>query len=994
MDRRTGWFALTVVLAGLGLAAAGARVLWASDQDSRGDHASHAGIASRARILITEPVDGRHWTRLRGNTRREANERNDRGRVADDFKMEHMLLQLKRPPELEEEFEQYIDSLTDKTSPNFHHWLSPDEQGQQYGLAQEDIDAVTDWLESYGFTVGYVYPNHQVIDFSGTAKQIREAFHTEIHHLHVHGEPHFANMSDPEIPTELTPAVMGVVQMHNFKPHANLEPRTQYRVTSGSGTAYNVVVPADLQTIYNISPLYRQGLYGQGQTIVVVEDALPYSNDPTTFQSTFGLVQYGGSWSNTHPNAGNNCTAPTSPNPDEGEANIDVDAVLAVAPGATVQAASCDDGTPVSTFGGLLALENLVAAGSPPAVVSISYGECEAGIGQAGNAAFLSAYQSAAAAGVSVFVSSGDQLSSSCSNGYNYGYYGIGVSGWGSTPYNVSVGGTDFEDTYNAKDAIVPLPTSTYWNSGNTTTDGNAKSYVPEIPWNDSCASWLLSSYNGYTNTYGSTGFCNSTVGRANYVTIGGASGGPSGCANGASTSGYVSAGCAGYAKPSWQSGIFGNPADGVRDMPDVAMFAANGVWGHFFVICWSDTANYAADGATSCNLPPNPVGSTPTWSGFGGTSVAAPLMAGIQALVNQKWAAREGNPNPIYYQIANAEFGSSGESACYAINQPARAGLASACAFNDITEGDINVVCRQNGGSHPCYLPTGTNGVLSTEPAASVSVITGGSGYTSAPTCTLGAPATSSAYLSPAGATLYAGGTQAGTCTATINAGSKATAGTIVVSGTVATDWAGATVTVGATTYKLVTGTPTAVNQVELYTASGNTATNETNTAKNLEAVLNATAAQCASATCVFGGADGQCQRNGNRGDEHRDADGEDYGSGRQLCIDGRQQSVQRPRSDDYDDRRGAGLRVLDCVCGFGRGLCGRLRLHAGGRQRIGRHLRGGGEYRGRSRWICSSLLRNAGMGFCNGAWQRERVQPGVQYRLVRDDERAKLLA
>jgi hypothetical protein len=46
-------------------------------------------------------------------------------------------------------------------------------------------------------------------------------------------------------------------------------------------------------------------------------------------------------------------------------------------------------------------------------------------------------------------------------------------------------------------------------------------------------------------------------------------------------------------------------------------------------------------------------------------------MMAGIQALVNQKWGIRAGNPNPTYYAIANAEFGASGNSACYSINQP-----------------------------------------------------------------------------------------------------------------------------------------------------------------------------------------------------------------------------------------------------------------------------------------------------------------------------------
>ena len=137
-----------------------------------------------------------------------------------------MLLQLKRAPQLEKEFEQYIETLADKSSPNFRHWMLAEEQGEKYGLAQEDLDAITGWLQSQGFTVGYVYPNRMVIDFSGTAGQIREAFHTEIHYLEVNGEQHFANMSDPRIPRALAPAMVGVVSMNNFRPHAMLKSST------------------------------------------------------------------------------------------------------------------------------------------------------------------------------------------------------------------------------------------------------------------------------------------------------------------------------------------------------------------------------------------------------------------------------------------------------------------------------------------------------------------------------------------------------------------------------------------------------------------------------------------------------------------------------------------------------------------------------------------------------------------------------------------------
>ena len=97
-------------------------------------------------------------------------------------------------------------------------------------------------------------------------------------------------------------------------------------------------------------------------------------------------------------------------------------------------------------------------------------------------------------------------------------------------------------------------------------------------------------------------------------------------------------------------------PSDGVRDIPDVSMFAANGVWGHFETVCWSDPSQ-TSGGATSCTGAPS------TWAGFGGTSVAAPTMAAIQALVNQETGETWGNPNPIYYQIAQNEYGTAGGS-------------------------------------------------------------------------------------------------------------------------------------------------------------------------------------------------------------------------------------------------------------------------------------------------------------------------------------------
>ncbi len=394
------------------------------------------------------------------------------------------------------------------------------------------------------------------------------------------------------------------------------------------------------------------------------------------------------------PSGTNNCSDP-GVNRDDIEAILDAEYAGAAAPSAAIELASCSNTN--TTFGGLIAVQNLLnGSSSPPAIMSISYGECEAENGAAANAAYRSAYQQAAAEGVSVFVSSGDEGAASCDANQSIATHGIGVSGLASTPYNVAVGGTDFGDTYAGTNR-------TYWNSSNTSTDGSARSYVPEIPWNDSCASGLIASVEGYSATYGSGGFCNSTIGARGFLSTAAGSGGPSGCATGSpSTSGVVSGSCAGYAKPSWQS-VLGNPSDGVRDIPDVSLFAANGVWGHYYIFCDSDTAN----GGTPCTGAPS------GWSGAGGTSFASPIMAGIQALVNQKTGARQGNPNPVYYQLAASEYGSSGSPSC---NSTLGKGVASTGAFYDVTQGDMDVNCT---GSHNCYVPSGRNGVLSTSNSA-----------------------------------------------------------------------------------------------------------------------------------------------------------------------------------------------------------------------------------------------------------------------------------
>jgi hypothetical protein len=667
--------------------------------------------AALAQPMITAAVNDADRAPLAGNMRQEATAANDRGRVDDAMPLQHMQLQLRRPAAREEAVKALIEQLHDLKSPNFHHWLTAAEFGAQFSPAASDIAVITGWLQQQGFTVNFVYPSGMSIDYSGTAGQVRTAFHTELHRLSVNGVAHFANMSDPEIPAALAPAVIGVVSLHDFKPkaqHRRGVPKSN--ATVGGGDFW--LTPSDLATIYNFNPLFNAGYSGQGQTIILVEPTnLWADSDWTTFRQEFGLSSFtAGSLTTIHPAppvlGGNNCADPGTPdNGDDGEAALDVEYASAAAPSAAIVLASCAGTATIDPE--LTVIQNLTNAPNPPVIISNSYGECEAENGAANTAAYAAIFQQGVAEGISNFVAAGDQDASSC-DGDGGGtpfttIHGIGVDAQAATPYNVATGGTDFSDTYLGLN-------HTYWSGTNSPTHGSARSYIPEIPWNSTCASELIAIFNGFATTYGSGGYCNSNPHIFEGLSNTGGSGGPSGCATGSpSVHGVVSGTCEGWPKPSWQSGFLGNPADGVRDIPDVSLFAANGAWNHIYIICYSDPRpGGVSDGSAPCT------GSVSGWSTSGGTSFTAPIFAGIQALVNQYTGSAQGLPNYVYYKIAAAEYGASGSSNCNSSNGNA---IDASCIFYDVTLGGDNAPCKaDNGTFYNCYDPSGAFGVISTD--------------------------------------------------------------------------------------------------------------------------------------------------------------------------------------------------------------------------------------------------------------------------------------
>ena len=644
---------------------------------------------------------------LEGNTPPAAlDPDNDRGLVADTQPLEHLLLVLQQTPQREAALRQFIDDLHDPASASYHAWLSPQQLGARFGLAHEDLALVQHWLESHGFVVNRIYTNGLVVDFSGSAAQVREAFHTEIHQLVLrNGERHLANVRDPDVPAAIAPAIRGIASLHDFFPRTHAMPlgpvtydrasntwKPRFNIKIG-GAQYHTIGPYDFAAIYDLLPLWKRGITGRGITIAAVEDSnLLHAEDWRDFRRTFGLERFShGTFAQVYPG----CKNPGQ-NGDETEAALDVEWASAAAPDAAVELAACAN---TATTSGLdLAILGLIDF-APPDIITDSYGLCETITGRAGIALENREAQLASAEGTTFFIAEGDAGADQCAPAEPTNYATNGINGGDNTSsaYAVDVGGTDFMAQYNADVSGVPL--GDYWSSTNDpVTKASARSYIPEIPWNDGCTSRLIYSdpVNGaYSQSYGSNGFCNSPLGQSFLIDVAGG-GGPSTCFTGTpSVPGVVGGTCRGNPKPRYQKGVPGVPDDGLRDQPDISLFASNGVWGSFYLECMSDTKQ----GGAACTIRNDAV-----VQGGGGTSFAAPAMAGIQALIDQKFG-RQGDANYVYYALAGRQFRDVGPSVCDASKRNGELPAAS-CVFHDVTRGDIDIPCGRNpdGRFYDCF--------------------------------------------------------------------------------------------------------------------------------------------------------------------------------------------------------------------------------------------------------------------------------------------------
>jgi subtilase family serine protease len=422
---------------------------------------SHAQEVPESRIRAA--ISDSDVRQIQGNVHPLARPEFDRGKIADSTLLPRITIYFKPSSSQQAALSQLLSGQQDRSSPNYHRWITPQEFGARFGLSQNDLAQVTSWLESRGFVVRDIPASRNALSFSGSAAQVAAAFGTSIHRYAQNGEEHYANVTDPSIPAALAGVISGVAGLNDFRPKPRVIRRNLAAATPNftDGTTTHFLAPADFSVIYDVQPLYSRGINGSGQKIAIVGQSDIQISDIRQFRSLMSLPA----------NDPQVVLVPGSSDPGmkDGslqEADLDLEWAGAIAQNATliyVNAMSAWD-----------SLQYAITSDLAP-VISVSYSACESEV-LSDVPWFTLLGQQANAQGQTIVAASGDTGAAGCDPLFaTQATKGLAVSMPSSMPYVTGVGGTKFNEG-----------SGTYWNTTNNGNNLSALSYIPEISWDES----------------------------------------------------------------------------------------------------------------------------------------------------------------------------------------------------------------------------------------------------------------------------------------------------------------------------------------------------------------------------------------------------------------------------------------------------------------------------------------------------------------------------
>ena len=539
-------------------------------------------------------IDNSRRVTLAGHINPRALAGTDQGEVDPAMPMPRVTLVLQPSSSQQAALNQLLSDQQDPSSPNYHHWVTPEQFADRFGLSQPDLNQIEAWLGTQNLTVVGVARARNWIAVSGAAQAVEQAFGTQIHSYLVNGEQHYANATEPSIPGSLSGIVTAIRGLTDFRLKPALRRRgaasaitVQPRFNSASLCSSSIAPsghclgPDDLAAIYDITPLFNAGLNGSGQTIAVVGQSDVRTADIAAYRTFFNLSAINLQLT----------LVPGSPDPgissgDLGESDLDIELAGAVARNATINFVYSTDVMTSAQY----AIDEKLAP-----VLSISYGDCEQAYSASEAGTLQSMGQQANAQGITWFASSGDSGATDCyGDRFSDANSVVSVDMPASLPQVTGIGGTEFTEG-----------TGNYWSASNSANNGSALSYIPETTWNDS-----------------------SLVGSPD--------------ASGGGASVY-------FGKPTWQTGA-GVPADSARDVPDLALSASDQ---HDYYLIFSSDPTLCNTNPRATGTCETGVGGTST----GPPSFAGLLALLNQSFVSKGLQSSPGlgNINPTLYHLAQS---------------------------------------------------------------------------------------------------------------------------------------------------------------------------------------------------------------------------------------------------------------------------------------------------------------------------------------------------
>ena len=360
----------------------------------------------------------------------------------------------------------FIASLSDRHSANFHHFLGPGQFGQLFGPSLSEVAAVEAVLRSDGLHPGPVTSDRLTIPLTAPASVIDRAFHVDLVRFRLpSGRTAFTTMSPPSISAAVAPDVEGVIGLSDLVQPQSLAIRSRISREAASRSSgdvhpmtagptpcaaasveneYGSLTADQLASEYGFDPLYSLGDFGQSVNVALVELEPNSPSDIAAYQACYGTsatVNY------TEVDGGAGSGLGT------GEAALDIEDVIGLAPQATIDVYQGPNGGDQDTLDVYSAIVNA----DSDQVVSTSWGQCELDSDSSLVSSERTLFEQAATQGQTVFAAAGDAGSTDCygdsgtSNGST-----LSVDDPASQPYVIGVGGTsisgDSETVWNDSD--------------------------------------------------------------------------------------------------------------------------------------------------------------------------------------------------------------------------------------------------------------------------------------------------------------------------------------------------------------------------------------------------------------------------------------------------------------------------------------------------------------------------------------------------------------